>query len=156
VLGDEGWNFEVFGLPAHPFIVHAPAVLIPLTALLAVIMVANRKLSYRFGPLILVIAGLAAASAFAASQTGEALQDQLGYEVVEHAGFGERVWWFSGATFLTLLGLWLIDRSSRRSRRFDGNLLAIGAVVFAVLATFWAIRAGHTGAELVWSSRLPT
>jgi uncharacterized membrane protein len=156
MLGDgEGWNFDVFGLPAHPLIVHAPAVFIPLTALLALLMVANRKLSYRFGPLILVIAGLAAASAFAAAQTGQALQDDLGYEVVTHQSFGERVWWFSGATFLTLLGLWLIDRSSRRSRRFDGNLLAIAVVVFAGLATFWVIRAGHTGAELIWGGRLP-
>lgn len=150
----EGWDFMIWDLPAHPLVVHAPVVLIPVTAFLSIFLVANRRLSQRFGPLVLGIAGLAAVSAFAAAQTGEALEETLGYEVVEHADFGERVWWFSLATFLTMLGLWLIDRSSRRSRRFDGNLLAIAVLVFAVLATFWVIRAGHTGAELVWAGRI--
>lgn len=144
----------IWGLPAHPLVVHAPVVLIPITAIFAIIMVSNRKLSRRFGPLVVGVAALAAISAFLAAQTGKALQEALGYQVVEHAMFGERVWWFSGATFVTLLGLWLIDRSSRRSRRFDGNLLAIAAVVFSILATFWVIRAGHTGAELVWFGKL--
>jgi uncharacterized membrane protein len=152
-MGD-GWNLMIWDLPAHPLIVHAPVVLIPITAFLSIFMVANRRLSQRFGPLILVIAGLGAASAFAAAQTGKSLQETLGYQVVEHANFGDRVWWFSIATFLTLLGLWLIDRSSRRSRRLDGNLLAIAVLAFAGLATYWVIRAGHTGAELVWAGRI--
>lgn len=144
----------IWDIPAHPLIVHAPVVLIPVTAFLSIFVVANRRLSRRFGPLILLSSGAAAVSALVASQTGKALQYELGYEVVQHANFGHRVWWFSLAAFVALLGLWLIDRSSRRSRRFDGNLLAIAVLVFGLLATFWVIRAGHTGAELVWGGRL--
>ena len=51
---------DINGLPLHPLVVHAAVVLIPLTGLLALVMVLIPRFSYRFGPLILVLGWLAA------------------------------------------------------------------------------------------------
>jgi len=83
---------ELFGLPAHPLLVHIPVVLIPLALLAALLALwpAVRR------PALIAAAGLAvvgAAGAVLAVGAGEKLQDQVreSERVEEHAEQGEQV-----------------------------------------------------------------
>ena len=66
----------VTGLPVHPLVVHAVVVLGPLAALLAVtyVVVPRWRVGLRW-PLVL-LSVVAAASAFVAEQSGEALEER--------------------------------------------------------------------------------
>ena len=47
------------GLPAHPLLVHAPVVLVPVVALLVILMIVRPQWLERFGWLAVGLAGLA-------------------------------------------------------------------------------------------------
>ena len=81
---------KVFGLPAHPLVVHAAVVLIPLTVLTAVGYVLIPRLRPRLGwVLVLTSVGGGAASVVAA-ETGDRLAKHLGgtAAIDKHGGFG--------------------------------------------------------------------
>jgi hypothetical protein len=155
----------LFGIPAHPLIVHVPVVFIPLTLLAAIAAVAWPR---GRGTLSLVVLGGALVS-FVGSQlatmSGEGLEERVDVTrtVRQHAQLGEatrtlafvmlvaaavycaREW----APALRLAGL---DRlRSLLAPRSVGVLLSVVLVAAAVLTTTWAVRAGHEGAEAAWS-----
>jgi uncharacterized membrane protein len=81
---------KVFGLPAHPLVVHAAVVLIPITVLAAIAYVLVPRLRPRLGwVLVLASIGGGVASVFAA-ETGDRLAKHLGGTpaIDKHGGFG--------------------------------------------------------------------
>ena len=68
---------ELFGLPAHPLLVHAPVVLLPLAALgvLVTLVRANWYLRYRWAVLAVGLVG--ALGAILAASSGEELEHQV-------------------------------------------------------------------------------
>ena len=68
---------KLFGLPAHPFLVHIPIVLLPLAAIGTVAIVARRKwyLAYRW--VVLAIAVVGTGGAVLASSAGEELEGRI-------------------------------------------------------------------------------
>lgn len=144
----------VFGLPLHPLAVHAVVVLLPLAALGAVLMALSPRLSRRYGGLI-VLTGIASLIAsFVAEQAGESLAREVGV-TEQHAALGDVVPVLALVLALGLLGFWLVDRGipGNRSRPWWLRIAAVVLIVVAVLATVWAVRAGHSGAESVWQGR---
>jgi uncharacterized membrane protein len=142
-----------FGLPVHALVVHAAVVLVPLAAIGAVMMVLRSSFSRRFGSLVVVIAGIAAISAFVAKESGEALAQRVG-NPEQHAQLGDVMPLVAGAFFVLLLVFWLFDRGIPANRTRPGWLIALGVLLIAAAAftIFWTVRVGHTGAEAVWSS----
>lgn len=142
-----------FGLPVHALVVHAAVVLVPLSAVGAVIMVLRSSFSRRFGSLVVVIAALAAISAFVAKESGEALALRVGTPE-QHAQLGDVMPVVAGGFFVVLLVFWLFDRGIPANRTRPGWLIALGVllVAAAVFTIVWTVRVGHTGAEAVWSS----
>ena len=159
----------IFGLPAHPLIVHAPVVLIPLTALLAVVMVAWKRLTR---PLSLVVGALALVNFGAtvlATGSGEALEERVPDAneamVHRHAELGETLRLLAFIMLIVvaayLVRLWAprlrIRPDSGLGRalagRAVGGVLAALVLVMAVLTTTWVVRTGHTGAEAVWKGQ---
>lgn len=156
---------SLFGLPAHPLLVHAPVVLIPLaafTALVALVWTGGRR------PLALatvLLAWAGAVGAVLAAGAGEALQNALGEDnplVHDHAELGESLriiaFVFALAATVFVAVVWA-DRLPVAAESGIGRLLrrrgaVVGAgvlmVLLAALATGWTIQTGHSGAKAVW------
>lgn len=160
---------KLFGLPAHPLLVHMPVVFIPLTLVIAVVAVAwsrGRKV------LSLVVAGTAAigmVGAQIAVMSGKALEERVRVTslVHDHAELGEGARTLAILMFLAAVAYvgreWIGDlhvRGAERLRRVlapraMGVVLSVALLATAGLSTVWVVRAGHLGAKATWS-RLPS
>lgn len=145
---------SVFGLPTHVLVVHAAVVLIPLASIGAIIMGFAPRFSVRFGPAVVVIAGVGVVSSIVARQSGEALALVRGVSI-DHQSSGSLLPLFAIGLFAVTLALWLIDRRGGRRRTLGARILAVVVIAVAILATGWTIRTGHTGAEMVWRGVYP-
>jgi uncharacterized membrane protein len=160
---------KLFGLPAHPLIVHIPVVLIPIAAIGAVLMVLSPSWRARIGWLVVIAAGVSLVFVQLAIGSGEALEESVEDSVnstdllENHAHLGEEVLPYVAVFFVAVLAFMLYDRwRARRSEAGGASatgtwrdpVMATVAVVVlasAALSGFWVARAGHSGAETVWS-----
>ena len=158
---------RIFGLPAHPLLVHAAVVLVPLAAI-AFIAVGWReswRRAYYFPVTLLAITG--AVFAFLAKQSGEPLSDtvrQAGQRVGEHPEQGDTAFFFALLLGLACAGVFIIHRYGERMKEAVGIKdlprlpLSYNAILYAVtvplaaLAILTMVIAGHSGAELVWKT----
>jgi uncharacterized membrane protein len=142
------------GLPAHPLLVHAPLVLIPLVSVSAVAMVASARFSRRFGAAVAVLSALAVVSAAAAKLSGEAWSETVGFPQ-PHAELADPLPVIVLLQALLVTVLWLLDRGrpTNRARPLPVWLLSALVLVISVVAVYWTIRVGHSGAEAVWGRR---
>src|SRR6478609_8183815 len=67
----------LFGLPAHPLLVHLPIVLIPLVAVGAIAMACSRRVRDRIGWIVLALAVVAFGGTYLAVESGEALEESV-------------------------------------------------------------------------------
>lgn len=159
---------KLFGLPAHPLLVHIPVALIPLCALGAIAMVVSTTWRQRIGWIVVVLMGVAVGASQLAAGSGEALQDSLNREsqlLERHAEMGETFVWFALVFFLAVAGLMIWDAMQRRKAtaetgdggpaRISGGtvrlILSIVVVLTAVGASYRVYQVGHSGAKAVWS-----
>lgn len=145
----------VNGLPAHPLVVHAAVVLVPLTALGVIVMAFWPRFSQRHGWLVVGSAVVAAVSSFVAKESGEALAERLAEPRFDHGELGELMPAFAAALVGAVLVLWLIDRRAATSggptRSGLRVVVAVVAVVVAAANVVWIVRVGDSGAKSVWS-----
>lgn len=144
----------IAGLPAHPLLLHAPVVLVPVTALGAVLMAVWSRFSRRFGVAVAVIGGVAFVSSVAAKLSGEEFAESVRVSSA-HVAAGDRVPLVALLLAALVLALWLIDRGIplNRSRPVWVVGLAVVTVLVAIVAVYATVQAGHTGAESVWLER---
>ena len=162
---------EILGLPAHPLMVHAPVVLIPLTVLTAVVYGLVPPLRQRLGWLLVLFALAGAGAAYAATQSGTRFAAKLGGitpVIDEHRDFGDMA--------LVALLLVVVDRARHRRRRLQfadddsphtyakarsgGMLLGVVSVILTLgllgvagTAGYYVYQAGHSGAKMVWGDQ---
>ncbi len=151
---------SLFGLPAHPFLVHIPVVLIPLGALGAVLMLWPRLRStigwWVCG--VLVVAGVTTQLAI---DSGQDLEEYVRESslVRDHVQIGEDIRPWLLLLFLALVGVMLVDRAvERRAERPGGRdplrilgiSLSVLSIVFAAMSVYWVYRIGHSGSKAVW------
>lgn len=149
---------EILGLPLHPLVVHAAVVLTPLLAVLA----AAYALAPRTRPVLTwAVVGLSPVvpvSVFVAQESGEALEEgrfasasgKLAELIDEHAGFGTPLLLVTLALGVVALALVHVTRAGRFGRPAELAVTAL-TVVLAVVALYYVVRAGHSGATAVWS-----
>lgn len=159
---------DIFGLPLHPLIVHATAVLVPLAALVVIGAVVWPRFRAWAGPLPMGLSLVALILTPLSTSSGENLE----HDVVEttllekHTDMGEQLLPFTIALFVLAAGFWWLDRrrttapdagSAPEDRTGAGGLRTLTAVV-GVLALLAAIgtgvqvaRIGHSGAKAAWS-----
>jgi uncharacterized membrane protein len=102
----------ITGLPIHPLINHAVAVLVPLAAIGALLVIFIPKLRGNYSPLVAIALLMATISAFIATQSGEALAMRVGLPS-SHATQGERLSFVVFAFFL-MFSLWFVlERSDK-------------------------------------------
>ena len=153
---------EILGLPAHPLLVHAAVVLIPLGAVsMLVALWPKVRRSMLIATAVLAVSG--ATFVLAAANTGGALQevkeDGPKRELVRnHAEAGEQAQapavLFAGVAVLAL-GAELLKN---RNKTFKGKsmpkwapaALLAGTIITGGVSAYTVFDAGHTGAKSVW------
>ena len=146
----------ITGLPIHPLINHGVAVLVPLAAIGALLVVFIPKLRLAYAPLVLITVLLATISAFIATQSGEALAERVGLPNA-HATQGERLSYVVLA-FAILFTIWFaLERSDRIRKVFASLLKRVLKVVIPITAIssfVLTILVGHSGAQATWEDRI--
>jgi len=152
----------ILGLPAHPLLVHAAVILVPLAAIALAITGWKRawRRHYSFPVAVLAIAG--AVFAFLAKGSGEPLEERV-EDAAQAAGVrarfgdhpeqGDTAFIFALALAAVATALWAIDRWGERFGvpKWAPTAVYAVALLAAVIAFATMFIAGHSGAELVWN-----
>lgn len=158
---------HVFGLPAHPLLVHGAVVLVPLAAI--AFLVAGARDSWRRAYYLPVTIGAVAGGVFAflARESGEPLSESVrraGARVGEHPEQGDTAFFFAMLFAAAAVAVYVFHRYEGRVRSFLGikdwprlpfsynTALYAATVPLALLAILTMVIAGHSGAELVWKT----
>jgi len=145
---------QINGLPAHVLLVHLVVVLLPLTAVAAVLVslwpAAQRKLTFLV-PLGAVVGALAVP---VTTRAGNDLAAQLGNPafIDHHRNLGNLVLPWAAAMAVTTLAQWLYVRQRAGSAAVRAALSVL-VVVSAVGTAVIVVLTGDAGARAVWGGR---
>ncbi len=149
----------LFGLPAHPLLVHIPIVLLPLVGVGAIAIAVSSSARQRFGTAVLVLAGVAFVGTLLAAGSGESLVESVDSSAAlrKHVDLARAMRPLAFVLLLAIGGIVLIDQLKRRGKpiprwvpRWTGTALGATAIVLAVVTTGWLVAVGHNGAEATW------
>jgi hypothetical protein len=156
---------SLFGLPAHPIVVHAAVVLVPLAAIGVCVLAFWPAARRRIGWIVVGLAAVGMVSAFLAKETGESLEETVprSQAVRDHVEMGDSGLVAGGLVFLGAAGLMAVDLYESRRGAVAGAApsgggtsralpLAVGvvAVLLAVGGTVRIVQIGHSGAKATW------
>jgi hypothetical protein len=158
----------ILGIPAHPLLIHAAVVFIPLLILGAIVYAAWPPFRSRIGWAVLALAVIAPFSALFAKLSGENLKTRLATRGVHPAGLAQHnsygddtFWWTLALGVVTLAFVFYTWRLSRAVPA-DGVGTATAAkpmvriaatvvtVVLGAVTGYYVFRTGDTGAHMVW------
>lgn len=150
----------IFGLPAHPLLVHAAVAVVPLTALVAITVVVSSRARVYLGVLPPVLALVALIVVPLTTSAGEALEHRLPADdnIERHAALGDTLILFVGPLF-ALLVVWWALHSAEVLRRITipvgvrrPFVVTVGAstVLLAVATVVMVVLIGHSGSYAVW------
>jgi cytochrome b involved in lipid metabolism len=146
----------ISGLPIHPLINHAVAVLVPLSAIGALLVIFVKRFRTTYSPLVLIAVISGAVSAFVAGQSGEALSERVGLPNA-HAVQGERLWKLT-LVFAVLFTIWFVINNYQVVAEKVAKVLQKSFVVLipivAVASLGLTFVVGHSGAEATWKNRI--
>lgn len=143
----------IFGLPAHPLVVHAVVVLVPLAALSGLAVAVWPAARARYAPLALAFATLALISVPLAMHTGAQLEPHVRSSalVARHTAMADGLLPF---VILLWLALAILVGSRRMRDARWAKLVAGAAATVAVLAALGSglqvARIGDSGARAAW------
>ena len=151
----------VNGLPAHPLIAHVVAIFVPLTALLAVLVVLWPAARRRVGAASLFLAAGTLIAIPITTSAGEWLRERvMDSEILDrHAALGTQlVLWFALLTIAMVVWWALhtplfaneVETLSPAVRRSAVAVAGAATVLLAVVSMWSVVRIGHSGAEAVW------
>ena len=159
---------KLFGLPAHPLLVHIPIVLLPLAMLGAVAIAVRPAWRRRYGWLVLAVTVAGTIGAVLAANAGDSLEEQVGrsVQVRDHAREGEMARNISlGFVVLVaayVIGAWLLERrrtstvgasGQKTAPRWVVPVLAAVMVVGGAGSLYSIVKAGHSGAKATWRDK---
>jgi len=155
---------NIFGLPAHPLLVHLPVVMVPIAAAMAIAMTIRPVWLERFGWWLVGTSGLGFVGAILAAGSGEALEERVREsEILEHhTELGETARLVAGVLFVIAL-LVVGTRHWMRKNADESNgvtnfmkskagvaVVSAALVVSAGAAAYTMVDAGHQGAKASW------
>ncbi len=143
---------SLFGLPAHPLLVHLPIVAIPVLSILAIVMALKPSVRERYGPGVIVLAVITTITTFLAAASGTSLAEDVGKveAIAEHQQHGETLRLLVLLLTLMVIAQTIDTRRRGHQRDVASTLLAVAVLASAVLSVVWVVRTGHSGAESVW------
>lgn len=164
-----------FGLPLHPFIVHATEVIVPLAAVLVVLTAVWPRCRRWAGYLPLGVSLVALVLVPLSTQSGERLEARVGEnDLIEtHATLADGLLpWVIGLVIVAAALLWWNIREKRAriaaskepespaggrpGPRWVPIVLIVLALAVSAGTTVQAILIGHSGATAVWTEDMGT
>lgn len=168
---------NLFGLPAHPLLVHLPVVMIPLAAIGAILIAVRQSWLDRFGWWVVGFSFVGFIGAVLAAGSGEGLEERVDETAAleEHAEMGETARLVSLIFFLVVLAVvgyrWYTRRqaaaaaatptetdavdapasASSHTPRIVAIVSSVLLIASAVGATATIVSAGHQGAKATWN-----
>jgi len=156
---------EFFGLPAHPLIVHAVVVLLPLCAIALILMAIVGKWRRKYSWVVLLGLLLSVIFAYLAKESGESLAQVVG-NPERHADLGTWMPFIAaGLFFLALIWLPVASRGDKPHPRADegappeprgqsafAKFMALLTVIGAAFTLVWTVMVGHSGATATWGN----
>jgi uncharacterized membrane protein YbaN (DUF454 family) len=157
---------SVLGLPAHPLMVHAAVVLVPLLALGAIAYAVVPRLRTRIRWAVVLLAFVAPGAAFFAKESGDAFRarliaknmtsPQIIAQLDQHESYGEKAMLLAvGLGLVTLALAFLLPGSPNVDHGFVRSaivqvIFAVVTVGLALVTMFYVYRTGDSGARMVW------
>ena len=148
---------ELFGLPAHPLVVHAAVVLLPLAAITTIVCAAVPRARRHYALVALGLAVVATVAVGLAQGSGEALEEQVDETelVEEHTEQGEQVLPWAIAVTVAAGAVAAIPLLMRRRPNLSGRTVTAVVVAVSLVAgagAMWTvIEVGHSGAKATWN-----
>jgi len=156
-----------FGVPAHPFFVHAPIVLLPIAAIATVVMAARPRWNIRALPWLSGATAAIVVMLFMAIQSGQALADvadgrAISGDITDHETLGQQTLIISIVWLVALVAAAVLSRRQQAPSALSADaatpspfaqpaqIVTIVAAAVSIAATIWLIRTGHAGAESHW------
>ena len=138
----------IHGLPAHPLLVHAVVVLLPLAALAAVLHVLWPTARQRLGVVTPLLALVVLVLVPITMHAGTELSHRFGDNplIARHRQLAHELPPWSIALFVVAVAVW----GWRRPPRWAHVLLAVVTVAVAIGATVTLVRVGDAGARATW------
>jgi uncharacterized membrane protein len=150
----------LFGLPAHPLVVHAAVVLVPLAAIGTIAIALSAKARLHIGWIVVGLGAVAFVFALLAQGSGESLQERTNETefTEEHAEMGDTMPWFALPIVITATGVMVLDR---RRTKTDAEsqpswmgpaviVVSAAAILASVVGTVRIAQVGHSGARATW------
>jgi hypothetical protein len=156
-----------FGVPAHPLLVHVPAVLLPLAALGVVVMLIRPAWHARYRWAVLAIGFVGAVGAILAASAGESFEHQIeategrgaaaGWQ--DHAAAGETARLFAMLFFIVLAAFvlvpWFLERRAKDASiatvpKWVSVALTVLVLAGSAATVTTVVLAGHSGAKAAW------
>jgi uncharacterized membrane protein len=152
----------LFGLPAHPLLVHLPIVLLPLVGLAAIAMAFSSRVRDRIGWIVVVLAGIGFVATHLATESGEALEDSVRHTAAlrDHISLADSMQPLALLLFGAVLLAMLVHWWGRREVPPDGrrttlpgwvpSVVGVVVVALSIGANVQLVRVGHNGARATW------
>jgi uncharacterized membrane protein len=159
---------KLFGLPAHPLLVHLPVVLIPLSGIIAIVFAFKTAWLDRYGWHLAILSFVGAIGGVLAAGSGEGLEtiqrnagETITAAAEDHFELGETArnmgLLFFLVVFVVVAVRWYARKQGESAGIWSKVNTKAGAIVMAVVlvlsagaATYSISKAGHQGAKLVW------
>jgi hypothetical protein len=158
---------QIAGIPAHPLLVHAAVVFVPLLGLCSVVYALFPALRYRLRWPVGLLALAAAGSVVFARQSGEAFRSRLVAKnlasaeilakLVDHKQLGDATMWATlGLAVATLVYVLAVPgrlpgfEEPRTGGRFLQIIFAVVLIGLAATSVYFVVRTGDSGAHIVW------
>ena len=145
---------NLFGLPAHPLLVHLPVVMVPTAAVGAIILAIFPRFFTRYGWWVTGMAFVGAIGAVLAAGSGETLEERVerSSTLHDHAELGETARLLAIVLFAVLLVV-MLARKYRAKDMVKKSISIVTSVLIVAssAAAGWVIvQTGHTGAKASW------
>jgi hypothetical protein len=154
---------EFMGVPIHPLLVHAPVVLVPLLAIMAIAYAvapfARPHTRWVLGllalatPFAALLAKLSGDAFFGRLQNRNEITPDFFPKLEAHRHFGTMTVYATAVLGLLTLALVYFVAPRGAASRGLSVLLAVLTVVAAGVSLYYVIRTGDSGAKAVWTGR---
>ena len=147
---------DLFGLPAHPLVVHAAVVLLPMAAIATVVVAAVPRWRRPYALLAFVVSVVAAGAIWLAKESGESLEARVAESalVERHAELAEQVLPWAIAVVVVAGAVVAVERYRSRLATIPTRAATITLIVAALItgigATWTVAEVGHSGAKATW------
>lgn len=159
----------LFGLPAHPLLVHVPVVLVPFALVTALFSIwGKHRTPFAIATAVMAVAG--GFGALLAADAGEALDESINKKsdvLRDHVQMGDTakiasvLFAFFAVILLVvvLLRVWQHPRVRKLADRLTlptwvAPLALVATIASGAYATYTIINAGHSGAKSVWQDKV--